>query len=96
MVETIVSICAFEMISGGDSAMMSPVVRIRAPRSIGLQERRERPLGRLAGDRLQLDRADQADVADVDDVRRALQRMQRLLPRCARARPPRVSSPSSL
>jgi hypothetical protein len=26
-----VSICAFSMISGGDSAMMSPVVRMRRP-----------------------------------------------------------------
>ena len=45
-----------------------------------LHEGREGALGRLAGDRLQLDRADQADVADVDDVRLALQRMQRVLP----------------
>ena len=33
MVPTISSICAFEMMSGGESAMMSPVVRMRTPRS---------------------------------------------------------------
>ncbi|MNF02569.1 hypothetical protein D3C80_2017320 [compost metagenome] len=35
---------------------------------IGLQEGVEGTLGRLAGDRLQFDRADQADIADVDDI----------------------------
>ena len=35
----------------------------------GLDEGREGPLGRRAGDGLELDRADQPDVADVDDMR---------------------------
>jgi hypothetical protein len=43
---------------------------------IGLQEGREGALGRLAGNRLQLDGADQAEIADVDDMRAVLQRMQ--------------------
>ena len=74
------SICASEMISGGDIAMMSPVVRIRMPALVGVEERLERPPRRLPGDRLELDRADHPLVADVDDVRAVPQRMQRLLP----------------
>ena len=46
----------------------------------GLDEGRERPLGRRARDRLELDRADEPDVADVDDARQALQRVERILP----------------
>ena len=49
---------AFWMISGGDMAMMSPVVRIRMPFSKAFEEGREGALGRRAGDRLELDRAD--------------------------------------
>ena len=80
------SIWPLVMISGGDSAMMSPVVRIRAPRSNALTKAEKARLVGLAGDRLELDRADQADIADVDDMRLALQRMQRILPIAAPAR----------
>ena len=68
------------MISGGDRAMMSPVVRISSPFSKASRKAVKARLVGCAGDRLQLDRADQAEVADVDDVRQALQRMQRVVP----------------
>ena len=77
-VPTIWSMCDFSMISGGDSAIVSPVVRISRPRSQAAEEHLEAALARLAGARRQLDPADQADVAHVDDVRRLAQRVQRL------------------
>ena len=46
------SIWPLVMISGGDSAMMSPVVRISAPRSNALTKAEKAALGRAAGDRL--------------------------------------------
>ncbi|CCF20123.1 protein of unknown function [Pseudorhizobium banfieldiae] len=47
---------------------------------VGLEEGGEGALGRLAGDRIEFDRADHTDVADVDHVRQVLQRMQAVLP----------------
>ena len=66
------------MISGGDSAMVSPVVRISRPRS---KQSRKTSNARLPGSPARgasSIAADQADVADVDDVRRLAQRVQRL------------------
>ena len=80
------SISRFWMISGGDRAMMSPVVRISRPFSKALRKAVKARLVGCAGDRLQLDRADQAAVADVDDVRQALQRSGARRPSSRRAR----------
>ena len=83
------------MISGGDMAMMSPVVRIRMPFSKALRKAEKARLVGCAGDRLELDRADQAEVADVDDMRQALQANAARPPSSRRVSAPRVSRPSS-
>ena len=74
------SMCDSSTISGGDRAMMSPVVRISTPRSKHVAEDVE---ARACPARPAIDsssmRADQADVAHVDHVRRLAQRMQRVL-----------------
>jgi hypothetical protein len=82
------------MISGGDSAMMSPVVRISTPL---LKQSRKTSKARLAGlarRSAQFDAGHQADVADVDHVGLALQRMHGI-GEVALQSPARVSRPSS-
>ena len=74
------SISFFWMMSGGESAMMSPVARTSSPRSKASTKRVCARLHRLAGNGIQLDGADQSDIADVDDVGQAFERVHRLFP----------------
>ena len=74
------SMCALSMMSGGDSAMMSPRGADQHPALETLREYLERPCARLAGDGRELDARDQPVRAHVDDVRQALQRMGRIRP----------------
>jgi hypothetical protein len=58
--------------SGGDSAIVSPVERTRTPASKHLRNVSESAGARRAGARLELDAADHADVSHVvDHVRRS-------------------------
>ena len=74
------SISFFSMMSGGESAMMSPVARTRRPRLNASTKRACARLPGASGIGLELDGADQPDIADVDDVRQALERVDGLLP----------------
>ena len=80
-VSKIWSICVFEMISGGDSAMMSPVVRTEGPSSKAFDERGRRRAWSAAP---AIGSSSMAPIrpmiADVDDVRQALERMHALFP----------------
>ena len=89
------SICASSTISGGDSAMMSPVVRMStfARSTRGTPRTRARP-GSPGLDASSMPR-DEADVADVDDVRRVRAASAPRPPNTARAMPPRSNRPSS-
>ena len=63
------SICAFEMISGGDMAMMSPVVRIRMPVSNALTKaEKARLVGEPAIGDLNGDGVDDIVVVDTPDA----------------------------
>jgi hypothetical protein len=62
------SMCPVSMISGGDSATVSPVVRTSTPCSKQSRNTWKARLVGIAGYRGELDAADQADVADVDDM----------------------------
>ena len=68
------------MMSGGDSAMVSPVTRIEHALFERAQESVEAASAGLPRNRLQLDRADQAEVAQIDHMRPALERVQSIGP----------------
>ena len=75
------SMCDSSTISGGDRAMMSPVVRIRTPRSKHSRKTSKARLPGLPAIDSSSIAADQADVADVDHVRRFAQRVDGVLER---------------
>ena len=68
------------MMSGGESAMMSPVVADQhAFLEAACRNTSKAARPGLAGHRLELDARHQAEVADVDHVRRLAQAVHRLL-----------------
>ena len=60
------------MISGGDSAMMSPVTRASRPFSNARTNTSKPRAPGLPGSVFEFDRADQPEVAQVDHVRQSL------------------------